>query len=272
MASRAATGRAVAIIVALLLALVGAFLIWRYVSTADQRAFEGAELVDVFVAAGGIPQGMTANQAVSQDLVDTSQVPRVNLPPDSVVSLEDISGLAATGPIYTGAVLVSPQWGDPTLITSDLDIPPDRIAMSLQVGIPQGVSGHIVVGDEIGIIGHLTIEPQTAAIIGSDGSIVLEDPDDEGAEEVSQSRFVASNLEVLSVGRRVIVENQDGENQDEIQQTEQVLLTLAVTPEEAERLSFTNFEGQMYFTLLPDDFVMPETTGQTADTLFQPQP
>lgn len=272
MASRAATGRAIAIVLALVLALVGAFLIWRYVSQADQRAFEGAQMVDVFVATDNIPQGMTANTAVSQDLIEADQLPQANLPPSPVASLQDISGLAATGPIFEGTVLLQPQWGDPTLVTSDLDIPPEMVAMSLQVGVPAGVSGHVIPGDEIAIIGHLTIEAPTTQVIGPDGNVIAQAPAEGEQEAVSQSRFVASNVEVLSVGQRVIVENQEGEETGEIQQTEQVLLTLALTPEDAERLSFTNFEAAMYFTLLPDDFVMPETSGQTADTLFPQSP
>ncbi len=150
MASRAATGRVIAIVVALALALASAFLIWRYVDEADRRAQEGAQLVDVFVAAGDIPQGMTANTAFSQDLITRDQIPQANVPTSPVADLQDISGLAATGPIFAGQVLVLPAWVDPTLTSSDLDIPPDQVAMSIQVGIPQGVSGYIVPGDQIG--------------------------------------------------------------------------------------------------------------------------
>ena len=271
MASRAATGRAIAVILAVFLALAGGFLVWRYAEQADERAMAGAELVDVFVASGGIPQGMTANTAVSQDLIVADQAPRQNVPPQAVASLEDISGLAASAPIYDGAILVLPQFGDPTLVTSDLDIPPDLVAMSLQVTIPQGVSGHVVAGDEIAIIGHLPIESATTTVIGPDGNVIVEAPAEEDDALVTQTRFVAGNLEVLSVGRRVIVENDQGEETGELEQTEQVLLTLAVAPADAERLAYLTIEGQMWFTLLPDDFVLPETPGATAETVMTPQ-
>lgn len=270
MASRAATGRVVAILVALVLALASAFLIWRYVDQADQRAMSGVQLVDVFVAAGDIPQAMTANTAFSQGLIESSQIPQANLPSSPVADLQDISGLAATGPIFTGQVLVLPAWGDPTLTTSDLDIPPDQVAMSLQVGTPQGVSGFIVPGDQIGIIVHLPVDaPNT--VLGPDGSLVVQEDPDAAEGAVSESRFIVGNIEVLSVGRRVIVtSDQTGEATDELEQTEQVLITVAVSPEVAEKLSYIAIEGQMYFTLLPKDYVLPETPGRTSTNLFQP--
>lgn len=270
MASRAATGRAVAIGVALVLALGAVFLLWRYASQADERAFEGAELVDVFVAAESIPQGLSAQSAVSQQLIDRAQIPRANVPPNPVANLQDIDGLAATAPVYEGQILVLANWGDPTLISNDLDIPPDRVAMSLEVDVPNGVSNHIVQGDRIGVIGHLEYEGASTRITDPDGEPIAE-AESEGRFVVSQ--YVVGDVEVLSVGRRVVTTDEAGESSDAIQQTEQVLLTVAVTVEDSERLSFVATEGTMYFTLLPDDFVFPNTTpGATGDNVLPDNP
>lgn len=270
MASRAATGRAIAIILAVVLAAGGAFFVWRYAQQADERAMAGAELVDVFVASGGIPQGMTANTAVQQELIEPDQVPRQNLPPNAVGSLEDISGLAALSPIYPGTILVLPQFGDPTLAVTELDIPEDHVAMSLQVTIPPGVAGHVRTGDQIGIIGHMTVEPQTTTVIGPDGEVIVEAVEPGAGEgPVTTSKFVASNIEVLSVGQLVVSQNEQGEETATQQEGGAVLLTLAVRPPVAEQLTYLTLEGQMYFTLLPDDFELPETGGVTIDNVFE---
>lgn len=49
-----------------------------------------------------------------------------------------------------------------------------------------------------------------------------------------------------------------------------VLLTVAVTPDEAEQLTFANLTGQLYMTLLPEDETEPVVTpGRTVDNLFE---
>ncbi len=268
MASRAATGRAIAIIAGLVLAAVAAFLIWRYVDTADQRAQEGAELVDVFVATGGIPEGTTAQNAVSQDLIDVDQIPTTNRPESAITSLEQISGLAATAPIQAGAVIQQGQWGDPTLIDADFEVPEGLVAISLQVGIPEGLSGYLSQGDRVAVIAHIAAPPATTSTTLDDQGNEVETVQEDELQ-TTRAEFVARDGEVLAIGRRVITTNEEGTQEDEVQQTEQVLATIAVTPEDAEKLVFSTNEGLLHFALLPETGELPNTPGRTFDDLFQ---
>ncbi len=55
--------------------------------------------------------------------------------------------------------------------------------------------------------------------------------------------------------------------------TDSVLLTVAVTPDEAEQLTFATLAGSLYLTLLPEDEREPvDTAGRTADNLFEDAP
>ena len=74
--------------------------------------------------------------------------------------------------------------------------------------------------------------------------------------------------EVLAIGRRVISQDAEGNQQDTVEQTEQVLATLAVEPALAERLTFAYNEGILHFTLLPEGGEIGQTPGATFDTLF----
>lgn len=253
---------------ALILSLGGAFLLWRYVAGADQRAQEGAVLTDVYVATGGIPQGMTAQTAVQNDLIVLDQVAADNVPEGAIVQLEQISGLVATAPILPGEVIQVARFGDPTLASATIEVPSDRVGMSIQVDIPEGVAGYLTPGDAIAVIGHLEVALVDTTFVGPDGQVILE-ADVEDDQPTAQSKFIATDVEVLGVGRRVIVTDEAGNEADQVQQTEQVLLTIAVTPEDAERLAYMHYQGEMYFTLLPEGFVMPDTPGRTADSVFE---
>lgn len=266
MASRAATGRAIAIIVGLVLAIVAAFLLWRYVSAADQRAQEGAELVDVFVAIQGIPEGTTAQTAVANQLIELDQVPSVNRPDSAITTLEEIFGLAAIAPIQDGAILQAEMFGDPTIADADFDLVEGQVAISLQVGIPEGVSGFLNQGDRVGVIAHIDAQPATADVVpGPDGGVVAATQQPE--IDITTSKYLTDG-DVLAIGQRVITTDAEGNQADQVDQTGQVLVTLAVTPEAAEQLVFANNEGIMHFTLLPEGGELGDTPGTTYDTLF----
>jgi len=265
-ASRAATGRAIAIIVGLVLALVAAFLLWRYVNAADQRALEGAELVDVFVAVGGIPEGTTAQTAVSNRLIELDQLPSDNRPDTAITTLDEISGLAALAPIQDGAILQSGQFGDPTIADADFKLEEGQVAVSLQVGIPEGVSGFLDQGDTVGVIAHIDAQLANANVeLGPDGSPVVSTAQPE--VDTTTSKYLTA-AEILAIGQRIISTDAEGNQAEGVETGGQVLVTLSVTPTDAERLVFANNEGIMHFTLLPEGEELGETPGTTYDTLF----
>lgn len=271
MASRAATGRAVAVVLGLALAVVAAFLIWRYVDAADQRAFQGAEMVDVWVVAGdGIAAGTTVQQAFSQSLIEPDQIPVANLPDNAVTSIDDIASQAAVAALEPGTVLQGGQWSDPTLADVDFQIDEGRVGISLQVPIPEGVSGYLSQGDRVGVIAHIAApDATTLSAVDDQGNDVETTSDPEATE--TRAQFVATDAEVLAIGRRVIVTDEAGNQDEEVQQTEEVLVTLSVTPEEAEKLVFANYEGVgLYLVVQPEAGDLAATDGRIFDDLFAP--
>ena len=97
------------------------------------------------------------------------------------------------------------------------------------------------------------------------------------------SRFVMQGLPVLAVGTEIrsdtdaaeqsvtVTTAATGEGGDQAQNQQTGVLTLEVTPEEAERLVFTFENGSVWLTLVPADFVPVPTTGVTRDELFGAQ-
>lgn len=270
MARLPSASRSLAIIVALVLAGVAVFFIWRYVNDVEEQVRQDQELVEVYVATRSIPEGTRADAAISQGLIQRDEIPRVNRPENAITALEQIDGLAAVDPIIAGEVILQARFGDPTSQAVEFEIPEGLQAISVQVGVPAGVAGFVRPGDRISVIAHIAAAPPTAPVIGPDGNPVEVEGD--GPSE-TRSQFLVQDVQVLSLGRRVLVQTEQGE-QDSVQQTESVLATIAVTDEQAEQLVFAINEGEgdnsLYFTLLPDGYEADDTPGRTFENLFTP--
>ena len=267
MARLPSTGRTLAIVAALVLAGVATFAIFRYVDGLRNEAFQEAELVEVYTATGLIPAGTNASAAINQGLIEVADVPREDRPDNAITSLEQVQGLVTLDRILPGDVIQAARFGDPaTAAAAGFEIPEGLQAISVEVGIPPGVAGFIRPQDQISVIAHIAAPAPTDVTLGPDGQPLEATGTDAAAE--TRSQFVVQGIDVLAVGRRVVTTNEQGQNQDQVQQTESVLVTVAVTDEQAERLVFALSEGSLYFTLLPEGYEPQDTPGRTFDNLF----
>lgn len=271
MARLPSAGRTIAIIVALILAGVAVYFIWRYVNDIEAEVRQGQELVEVYVATDTIPAGARAEAAISGGLIETTELPRANRPAGSITSLDQISGLAASAEILPGEIILQQRFADPASSAVEFEIPEGLQAMSIEVEVPPGVAGFVQPGDRISIIAHIEVPDEAAPVIGPDGSLVQPEGAADGPTE-TRSQFVVQGVEVLSVGRRVIVTTPEGQEQDQVQQTESVLTTVAVSDLQAEKVVFALNEGELYFTLLPEGYEPGDTPGRTFDDLFAATP
>ena len=262
--------RVIAIVLAVVLALVAAYALFAYIQGVETRTQDEFAPVDAFVATERIPAGTRAEAAAAGGLIEQRSVPSAAVPDNAIGSLTQIEGAVATVDILPGEVIVADRFGTDAVAPRGLrQIPQDKEAISVQVGVVQGVAGFISPGDQVSVIAELEqpgeeepeVDPETG-----------EPVDDTPVEPATVVRYLLQDVEVLAVGRRVI---QEGE--DQVQQTEQVLMTLALDPEDAERLVFAYNNGLLHFTLLPPESDDPEdpslerpieTPGRTLDTIF----
>jgi pilus assembly protein CpaB len=264
--------RVLAIVLAVILAGVAAYALLSYIRGVETRTQEDFDPVDAYVAAELIPAGTSANAAVAGNLIELRSVPSVAVPEGAVGDLTQLEGTVAVVDILPGEVLVTDRFGTDVIAPRGLrEIPQDKEAISVEVGVVQGVAGFISPGDQVSVIAQLTIpdeldEPEEPA----EGETAP--PPAEQTESII-TQYLLQDVEVLAVGRRVITEGED-----QVQQTEQVLMTLALDPEEAERLVFAWSNGSLHFTLLPPEVegseIPPlerpvETPGRSFDTIFE---
>lgn len=250
-------GRIIAIVLAIALAGFATWAIYTYVQGLEQRAFEEAELVEVFIAQEEIPEGMTASAAGEAGLIERGSIPQRNVPDAPVTALDQIEGRVAAARIMENEVLVLGRWVDPDDVdTAELEIPDDFEALSVQVGIPPGVAGFIRPGDRVSLIA--TVERPGETITEEDGTVIEE-------ESEFRTQYLLQDIQVLAAGRRVETEEGEGDVEES---GGDVLLTVALEPEDAERLVFAIETASLYFTLLPEGAEPEDTPGRTIDDLF----
>ena len=258
------TKRSLALVLALALAVVATFALSQYIEGVESRTLAQGEPVEAFVAKDTIPAGTSAEQAIAAGLVVRQPVPRRNVPDGAIGALGDIEGRIAVANISRGEEIVADRFVLPAQAAAGLEIPEGHHAISVEVGVPQGVAGFVEPGDRVGIIARVEVPDPTAP----DQPVDPNNPA-AGTEEATEVRvqFVLMGVEVLAVGSRT------GPVTEEQAQAEAgpvgLLATLALTPAEAEKLAFANWEGQLHFTLMPEGASSELTTsGRTADTFF----
>lgn len=255
--------RVLAIILAIVLAAVATLAITSYVDSLQAEREAELQPVEAFVAAQRIPEGTTGEQAVAGNLIERREIPQSIVAPGAITSLSQLEGRVAAVDILPGEQIIGARFVEPQAARGLAPIPDDLQAISVEVGIPPGVAGFIQPGDRVSILAQLTAPaPEGEAEEAEDGT------EQEGAARV---QFLLQGVEVLAVGQRIVVQQQDGGEQSQVNRGEgRMLMTLALSPVDAEKLAFAIFEGQLYFTLLPEDQEFPvETPGRTSENAFE---
>lgn len=240
------TKRAGGLLVAVLLAAIATTALISYVHSVQAKAFAGTETVQVYVARDTIPAGMTAEEALKRAFIETTPVPRKVVAEGAIGSLEALAGKVASTTIFKGEQIVAARFVAPEAAGATLPIPDGLHAMAVEVDTPPGVAGYITPGAHVSVIVHFSDE--------------------------HLARFVVQDVQVLAVGQRTVTVPQGDRSAAKQQQpaaTDKVLMTLAVSPAQAEKLTLAIYEGDVHFTLLPPRAKPVTTPGRTRTTEFK---
>lgn len=200
--------RIIGAILALVLAVVGAFVLITYVRGADARAAEGAELVDVYIVQELIPKGTPGESVGEFAKVDT--IPQRNLADGAVTDLADLDGLVADAEIFPGEQLLEPRFIDPLELAAvgEVPVPEGMQLVSFTLPADRVVGGEVGAGDRIGLVGTVdpdepgdggdVINPFTSfafhgVLVTKVQGVVAPDPDsDENVEQGSQDAIMVT--------------------------------------------------------------------------------
>jgi pilus assembly protein CpaB len=236
---------ALVLLVALTAAGAASFVVYRVVSAIPVREVEVASL-EAVVAARSIPVGTV----VTKDYLKLVPWPARNPVPgaftsvDAVVNRGAIVEIAENEPITESKLAPLGSGGGlpPT-------IPEGMRAISVKTNEVVGVAGFVIPGTRVDVL--VTLKER-----GHDGEPI--------------ARAVVSNVQVLTAGTRFDQEKARADGKP----IPSTVVTLMVTPQDAERISLAAAEGQIMLTLRnPLDVARVETRGvRMANLMAEPAP
>ena len=268
--------------VALVLALIGVAVVRSYVGKADARAVAALDPVQAYVTQGAIVSGTALKDAVDQGLAKIETLPRKTVPPGAVVQVTpQLGGLVATATIPAGTLLLQSAFGPHQIQQSGLPIPKGEIALTISLGDPQRVGGFVQAGSQIAIFDTYNSIPE----LGTNGLPAAGNHNTAAGDGLTQgitkehiTRLLLSRVPVIAVGSTVAgaasssssspsgggsngsTQGSNGSN---------VLVTVALSQRNAERLILASQTGSLYLGLLNQDSQVAPDSGANNTNLFQ---
>ncbi|HML50793.1 MAG TPA: hypothetical protein PKD84_05190 [Propionicimonas sp.] len=140
--------RLIAAILAVVLAGVGALLLFNYVSNADARAMANQEPVEVLVVTTTVPAD-TLGSALGP-FVTTKQIPKVALAPGALTSLDTVQDLATIVELQPGEQLIQSRFGAPgTGANGDIKIPENMEVVTISLEDQRLVGTRLIAGSRV---------------------------------------------------------------------------------------------------------------------------
>jgi pilus assembly protein CpaB len=253
----------VATIVAVVLALVGGVAVLLYASGADARAVAGRQPVQVLIAAKPIPAGTTGKAIVDGGYVERVAMPAATVPTDAVSSIDaGLETLVITSELQARQLVLRGAFGEAVVRTGGLAVPDGKLAVTVEIGDAERVAGHVEAGAEVAVFDTFTVAPGPGRVPAGDGLA-------ENHEYTQATRLLLPRVEVLAIGERVIEDEKSDEKDDaKSSKTTKVMVTLAVSQAEAEKLVLAATTGRLYFALLSDTSDVRPGSGVDNRTLF----
>lgn len=180
--------RVLVAVAAVVLAGAAAYLSYEYAHKADTRAAKNIQRVDVLVAKSDISKGTTAAQALNSGLISTKQVPRSILPPSAVVNATDLTDKIAVGTIAKGQFIVGDSFVKPAEVGGfSSTVPVGHEAISISVDASHGVAGFVQPGDMVNVIWTGPMADQKAGVASP--------------SPIGVTAFLVPSVRVMAVGQ-----------------------------------------------------------------------
>ncbi len=247
-------GRTLAIVVALLLAAVATVSLNDYVTGQSDQAAENAEFRSVWYVLREIGPGTSFNVAFAlQDTENpafgTRAILAESVTETNVTDLTSLTDLFASGTIRAGEPLLTTQWDKAAPDIGAFELSEGMVAASIDVGVTAGVANFLDVDDLVTLVAHAA---------GGDADAAG-----------PTSRILLQNVRIVAIGRRVTAGVTPGQADQVLRSDEQMTITFELSPADAERLVFAQFETSLYVLLQADGDTLDTTTnGRSAGNVF----
>jgi pilus assembly protein CpaB len=241
--------RRILLVVAVVVAAMGAALVFLYVKGADTRAEQRFDTVKVLRATALIEPGEKVEDAQAAGKLALQAVAKDQLLDGYQETTDGLAGSVALAPIYPGEQIIAAKFGSTAAAQSSLQIPEGKLAISVNLTDPARVAGFVNPGSEVTVFLSST------------------DP----ADGKQFTRLLFDRVTILGVGSTTPVSTTttDETGASTTEQLPRTLLTLALDQKQAEKVLYAATVGELSFALLTEDSVVSPGPPVTFDTLFK---
>ncbi len=240
--------RLLAAAAALVLALVGGVVLVAYTRGADARAMAGMDTVQVLVVDQPVAAGTPAEDLPA--LVRTEQLPARAAVAGRVTDLAALDGLVATTDLQPGEQLLDSRFADPRSLQAPgtVAVPVGAEEVSVLLEPQRAVGGRLVAGDRVGVFLSLEEGATTHAVLHR---VLVTQVQGAPAPAGSASD---TDTDTASAGAAA--------------PSASLMVTLAVTAEQAEGVVFGAEHGTVWLSLEPETADLDDTEVITPDTVY----
>lgn len=237
---------------AILLAAVGTWILVQYVSTADDRAREGQELVEVLVVEAPIPAGTPVVEATRS--IETVEFPRDRVADDALQSLDSVRGLVTAIDLFPGEQVLASRFVDALELAEaarSVEVPDGLLELSVQLTPERSVGGLLRPGDRVAVLSSFdpftldAVEPEDEedlnSFINSEDStetITLSTPNSTG---ITVHKALVTRVQVAQAPAA-----DEAASAADVAPQGSVLVSLAIAPGDAEQIVFTAEFGAIW--------------------------
>jgi pilus assembly protein CpaB len=226
--------RIIGVVAAVLLAAVGTMSLVGYVRGAEARALAGQETVEVLVLNEEVASDTPAEDLAA--VVTRERVPAKVRPADSVESLDELAGMVTAVGLVPGEQLVTTRFATPAQLadSTGVEVPEGMQEVTISLEPQRAVGGQIRPSDSVGLIASFAPD-----VLPYNTKLVID-------------QLLVTYVQVEQLPSSPVESETDDASPD-LAPTGNLLITLAVDVEQAERIVFAAEHGTIWLTAQNED-------------------
>ena len=259
----------IGVLISLVLAAVGTWVLIQYVNGADDRALEGTETVDVLVVSESIPEGSSIQDVSSR--VESQQVPVTAQAIGSVDSLSGLQGQVTSVALVPGEQVIASRFVTPQQFVEAqaFEIPEELLAVTLSLSPDRALGGELAPGDLVAVIASFApfeldgVEPSDDLTEEELAALALADaPKTPNTSGIIVHKAIVTNIQVEELPVDETIESAEAQGV-EMAPTGNLLVTIAAEAAYIEKIVFTAEWGSVWLAiegeLAPEEFDQVQT-------------
>jgi Flp pilus assembly protein CpaB len=262
--------RTLILIAAIVIGALAAFLVYGYVSGVQDKAYDDAARLNVYVVKQTVKKGTYGEEATAAKLIVKDQIPKKFYPPNAIQDPADIGGKVAVNDLAVNQVVTTDMFADPATVSSSFSDrlekinDEDQVAITISVDQIHGVAGLLQPGDYVNIMATDICEG--GKVSGGDTGDNGGSSDDPcaGVDNVlfgKQARYIFQKAQILAIDKTPVPQagevsaTQEGTDQTGTDQTitNSGMLTLILPTKAAQYVASIPSE-RIYLSLVSRDY------------------